>query len=574
MKNKEEVFKRIIELCLIILIGRLFYLQILNGDFYNDLAEKNYLKFITLPAPRGIVYDRNGVSLVKNEIKYSLYLVPPYEKGKNSIKKLSEIIGMEEKKIEKIFEKVTPFYPAVLLKENLTPKEIVLLEENRDLLPSFSINVEFVRSYPFGDLGAHVLGYMGEVSKEELQDEESNYSLGEKSGKFGIEASYEKVLRGEKGFRGISLYTKDKKYVFSGQKDPVPGNSLVLSLDIDLQKVVEEALGDEIGSVIVSNPWTGEVLAMASHPSFDPNKFISGFSKTEWESFVKDPNNPLNNRAISSLYAPGSIFKLVVSLAALENRKVSEKDTFFCPGVYRMGKYVFKCWKKDGHGKINFINGIASSCNVVFYNVGLRVGEEEIFKFAKKFFLDSKTGIDIPGEVKGFIPSKKWKEENLKEPWYPGDTINLSIGQGFVLVTPLEIHSMVSMIATEGRLYKPHLVKRILNPTTLEEKDFEPELIGKVDISKKTWEVLKEGMEKVIEEGTGTAARIPGIKIAGKTGTAENPHGESHAWFSAFSPAENPQYVVTVFLEHGKSGGGRAAPIAKKIMEFLLKEGK
>ncbi|TYT22588.1 penicillin-binding protein 2 [Dictyoglomus thermophilum] len=568
--SKELVFKRIIELGLILILLRLFYLQVYNKDFYADLSERNYLKSMVLPAPRGVIYDRNNNILAENKIVYSLYLIPPYKFEKAKISKLSEIVGIKIEDIQKIYEKISPYVPAYLLKRKLTPKEIILLEANRDSLPSFTINMEFDRSYPYGTIAAHVLGYMGEVSKEELESEEADYSLGEKSGKYGLEASYERVLRGKKGFRGVSLYVSKDKRIITAQKDPVPGKSIVTSIDIELQKVAEEALGEEKGVIIVSNPWTGEILALVSHPSFDPNKFIEGFTKKEWENLIKNPDNPLNNRAISSLYPPGSIFKLIVALSALENKKVSPDDRFFCPGEYWMGKYVFKCWKKGGHGRLDFIDGIAQSCNVVFFNVGLKVGDRVIEDYARRFFLDSKTGIDLPGELRGFIPSREWKEKKLKEPWYPGDTLNLSIGQGYVLVTPIEIHAMMNIIATEGMLYKPHLVSKIIGVDGSEEI-VKPELIGKVNISPSSWSVLKKGMRKVVDEGTGLATRIPGVNISGKTGTAENPHGESHAWFSCFFPSENPQYVVTVFVEHGKSGGGRAAPIAKKVIEYIVK---
>jgi len=428
--SKELVFKRIIELGLILILLRLFYLQVYNKDFYADLSERNYLKSMVLPAPRGVIYDRNNNILAENKIVYSLYLIPPYKFEKAKISKLSEIVGIKIEDIQKIYEKISPYVPAYLLKRKLTPKEIILLEANRDSLPSFTINMEFDRSYPYGTIAAHVLGYMGEVSKEELESEEADYSLGEKSGKYGLEASYERVLRGKKGFRGVSLYVSKDKRIITAQKDPVPGKSIVTSIDIELQKVAEEALGEEKGVIIVSNPWTGEILALVSHPSFDPNKFIEGFTKKEWENLIKNPDNPLNNRAISSLYPPGSIFKLIVALSALENKKVSPDDRFFCPGEYWMGKYVFKCWKKGGHGRLDFIDGIAQSCNVVFFNVGLKVGDRVIEDYARRFFLDSKTGIDLPGELRGFIPSREWKEKKLKEPWYPGDTLNLSIGQG------------------------------------------------------------------------------------------------------------------------------------------------
>jgi penicillin-binding protein 2 len=570
--SRELIFKRIIELCLVIILLRFFYLQVYNKDFYVDLSQRNYLKSMVLPAPRGLIYDRNNNVLAENKIVYSVYLIPPYKFDKEKVKNLAEILGLKMEDLQKIYSKISPYMPAYLLKRKLTPKEIILLEVSRDYLPSFTINMEFDRFYPYGSIASHIIGYMGEISKDELENEELDYSLGEKSGKYGLEASYEKILRGKKGFRGISLYAYREKKIITAQKDPIPGRSIVSTIDIELQKVAEEALGEEKGVVIVSNPWTGEILALVSHPSFDPNKFIEGFTKKEWEELIKNPDNPLNNRAISSLYPPGSIFKLVVALSALENNKVSSEDRFYCPGEYKIGKYTFRCWKKGGHGHLDFIEGIAQSCNVVFFNVGLRIGDKSIEDYAKRFFLDSKTGIDIPGELKGFIPSREWKMERLREPWYPGDTLNLSIGQGYILVTPMEIHAMMSMIATEGILYKPHLVSKIIGMDSKEEV-INPEVVGKVSISQNSWAVLKKGMKKVVDEGTGLATRIPGVNISGKTGTAENPHGESHAWFSCFFPSENPQYVVTVFVEHGKSGGGRAAPIAKKVIEYIVKGG-
>ncbi|MGC9002527.1 MAG: penicillin-binding protein 2 [Dictyoglomus sp.] len=570
--SRELIFKRIIELCLVIILLRFFYLQVYNKDFYVDLSQRNYLKSMVLPAPRGLIYDRNNNVLAENKIVYSVYLIPPYKFDKEKVKNLAEILGLKMEDLQKIYSKISPYMPAYLLKRKLTPKEIILLEVSRDYLPSFTINMEFDRFYPYESIASHIIGYMGEVSKDELENEELDYSLGEKSGKYGLEASYEKILRGKKGFRGISLYAYREKKIITAQKDPIPGRSIVSTIDIELQKVAEEALGEEKGVVIVSNPWTGEILALVSHPSFDPNKFIEGFTKKEWEELIKNPDNPLNNRAISSLYPPGSIFKLVVALSALENNKVSSEDRFYCPGEYKIGKYTFRCWKKGGHGHLDFIEGIAQSCNVVFFNVGLRIGDKSIEDYAKRFFLDSKTGIDIPGELKGFIPSREWKMERLREPWYPGDTLNLSIGQGYILVTPMEIHAMMSMIATEGILYKPHLVSKIIGMDGKEEV-INPEVVGKVSISQNSWAVLKKGMKKVVDEGTGLATRIPGVNISGKTGTAENPHGESHAWFSCFFPSENPQYVVTVFVEHGKSGGGRAAPIAKKVIEYIVKGG-
>jgi len=568
--KKGRIFLLFIQILMLIILVRLYNLQIVKGNFYEELSKRNYLKFIILPAPRGLILDRNGKILASNKISYSIYLVPPYKlDDKNKYKKLAEILSLSYNDLEIKLKNVYSYTPAILLKNNLSIKEISSLEGNRDKLPPFIINMELKRVYPYGNLASHILGYMGEISKEELDE---NYSLGDFVGKTGIEKIYENYLKGKKGYRGIDISSGNKSYNLLSSKDPEPGNTIVLSIDLELQNLAEKAIGNDAGAIIVSNPFTGEILALVSNPSFDPNKFIEGFSIKEWNELVNNEKKPLNNRAISCLYPPGSIFKLITALSAVENGKVSLNEKFYCSGYYRLGSMTFSCWKKSGHGRLNFLEGIAQSCNIVFFNIGLRVGPDEISKMAKNFGLNDKLGIDLPNEIKGFIPSPQWKKENLKEPWYPGDTLNMSIGQGYILLTPLDVHFIVSMIATEGLGYRPHLLKEIINPKGEKILIYKPELIKKVSLKKETWNIIKEGMKLVVERGTGRIAQGKIWKVAGKTGTAENPHGEGHAWFSAFFPYENPKYVVTVFIEHGKTGGGKSAPIAKQIIDYLEKK--
>lgn len=571
--KKPKIFLYIIHVLLFILAFRLFYIQIINGDFYDDLSKRNYLKFIIIPSPRGLILDRNGNVLATNKVKYSVYLVPPYEFDKSKYKNLAYILNLSFEDLEKNFKKLSSYTPAVLLKKNLDYKEISLLESNRKKLPSFIINMELERIYPYGDMASHILGYMGEIGKEELiYGENLDYSLGDMVGKSGIEKIYEKYLRGRKGYRSIELFSNRKKYKILPSKDPEPGNTLILTIDKELQELAEKVLGEDVGVIIISDPWSGEILALVSHPNFDPNKFIMGFTKREWDEFINNPKNPLNNKVISSLYPPGSIFKLIVALSALEKGKISLRERFYCSGGLSLGKNFFGCWKSEGHGSIDFLNGIAQSCNVVFYNLGLRVGPDEISKMAKNFGLDEKTGIDLPGELKGLIPSPEWKLNRLKESWYPGDTLNMSIGQGYILTTPMEIHFMISIIATEGIGYRPHLVKKIVNSKGEDVKIFEPEIIKKISLKTDSWKILKEGMRLVVEKGTGRSAKGEIWSIGGKTGTAQNPHGESHAWFGAFFPWENPKYVISIFVEHGKSGGGKCAPKAREIITYLEKK--
>ncbi len=568
--KKPKFFLYIVNFLLLTLAFRLFYIQIINGDFYEELSKRNYLKFITIPSPRGLILDRNGNILATNNVKYSIYLVPPYDFDKNKFKNLSKILNLPPEELEKKIKGIKSYTPAILLKKNLNYKEISLLESNREKLPSFIINMELERAYPYGNLASHILGHIGEVGREELiHGEDFDYSLGDIVGKSGVEKIYEKYLKGRKGYRSIELFSNKKKYKILPSKDPEPGYNLVLTIDKDLQELSEKVLGENVGVIIISEPWSGEILALVSHPDFDPNKFVMGFSKSEWEELVNNPKNPLNDRAISSLYPPGSIFKLIVSLSALEKGKISLKEKFYCSGGIKVGKNFFGCWKEGGHGYVDFLEGIAQSCNVVFYNLGLRVGPEDISKMAKDFGLGDKTGIDLPGELNGLIPSPEWKKNRLKESWFLGDTLNMSIGQGYILTTPMEVHLMISIIATEGIGYRPHLVKKILNCNGEDIKIFEPEIVRKVSLKPESWKILKEGMRLVVERGTGIAAKGKIWSIGGKTGTAQNPHGESHAWFGAFFPWENPKYVITIFVEHGKSGGGKCAPMAREIIKYL-----
>ncbi|MCX7845092.1 MAG: penicillin-binding protein 2 [Dictyoglomaceae bacterium] len=571
--KKPKFFLYLIHILLFILAFRLFYIQIINGDFYDELSQRNYLKFIIIPSPRGLIIDRNGNVLATNKVKYSVYLVPPYEFEKNKYKNLAKILNLSFEDLEKNFKKIGSYTPAILLKKNLDHKEVSLLESNRKKLPLFIINMELERIYPYGNMASHILGHVGEIGREELLNgEDLDYSLGDMVGKSGVEKIYERYLRGKKGYRSIELFSNRKKYRILPSKDPESGNTLVLTIDKDLQELAEKVLGDDVGVIIVSDPWSGEILALVSHPDFDPNKFVMGFSQKEWDELMNNSKNPLNNRAISSVYPPGSIFKLIVALSVLEKGKVSLKEKFYCSGGVSLGKNFFGCWRSEGHGRIDFLEGIAQSCNVVFYNLGLRVGPEEISKIAKDFGLDEKTGIDLPGELKGLIPSPEWKKNRLKESWYPGDTLNMSIGQGYILTTPMEIHLMMNIIATEGVGYRPHLVKKILNSNGEVIKIFEPEIIKKVSLKPESWKILKEGMRLVVERGTGRSAKGEIWVIAGKTGTAQNPHGDSHAWFGAFFPLENPRYVITIFVEHGKSGGGKCAPKAQEIIKYLEKK--
>ena len=333
---------------------------------------------------------------------------------------------------------------------------------------------------------------------------------------------------------------------------------------------------DKNGAVIVSEPFTGRILAMDSHPDYNPNIFTEQLTVTQWQEIAQNKDNVLNNRNIQSVYPPGSVFKLITAIAALEEGVVNKNSKVYCPGYYQLGNLLFKCWKEHGHGNQAIVEAIANSCNVFFYTIGQKLGIDKLNYYASLMGFGEKIGIDLPGEQEGLLPSEDWKRKTINEQWYPGDTVNLSIGQGFLLVTPLQIHNMLCLIANDGLYLRLHNVEKIISQSGEIIREFKPELIKKIDISQETFRIIKEGMKKVVESGTGRLANIEEVKIAGKTGTAQNPQGENHAWFIGFAPYDKPEICVTILVENGGDGSAAAAPVAAKIIQkyFQLKNNK
>jgi penicillin-binding protein 2 len=556
---------------------KLFYLQILNYPYYRGLSDNNSLRLITARAPRGIITDRNGEILATNEPSYSLYVVPADLKANtNSLVRLSQILDEPLSSLELMVEsrKKRRRFEPIRLQTHLDEKMIAEIEENRVRLPGVYVQQEPERFYPHGELASHILGYIGEISEEDLTRlRENGYSVGAVVGKNGIERVYDQVLRGEDGGVQIEVDASGIQRRTLAYKKPIQGQTLQLSIDWKIQELAEKLMGDQIGSVVVTNPQTGEILALVSHPNFDPNEFVSGISFKDWNKLLKDKNHPLEDRAIQGQYPPGSIFKLVTTLGALEDGVIDFNKVFLCKGIFWFKTWPYRCWRTSGHGWVNLERAIIESCDIFFYQLGLLVKIDKIYSVAKEMGLGSKTQVDLDHELSGLVPNPQWKEATQHQPWFPGNTIQMSIGQGYLLTTPLQMLDVTAGLAMNGKIFKPHLLYRIVDQNTgrtVFEK--QPEVLHESNVDKKYLDFIKATMEKVInsEFGTGKKARIRGVRVAGKTGTSENPHGDNHAWFTAFAPAEDPKVAIIVMVENGGEGGIVSAPIAKRVMEQTL----
>lgn len=557
-------------ICFSILVISLWYLQMIKGEELKKRAVENCIRSLVEEAPRGNIYDRHGEILVTNRPVVIVSIIPAEVDDLGELSnRLSEIIGLSREVIEQKVKKYTgnPFKPVKIL-DDCKKDKIIEIEEGKDELKGVVLEVQPRRNYLYHELAAHSLGYVGEIDKEELQRlGNPKFQGGDIIGKAGLEKYYDNILRGEKGGKEVEVDALGREIALLLYQKPVPGKDLVLTIDKDLQLYGENLLYGKKGSIIVSNPYNGEILALVNRPSFNPNLFTSRISYSDWERLSSDPDYPLTNRSVQGVYAPGSIFKVVTAIVALEEGVTNRKRKVYCSGTFEVADQVFTCWKESGHGSLSFVDGIAHSCNIYFYTMGKELGIEGFSKCMHKFGLGEKLGIDLPAEALGTIPSTEWKQREHKQIWFPGDTINLSIGQGYLLLTPLQIHSIICAVTTEGDIYRLHLVKEIISPDGSVVKEVKPEVYRKVEISANTFQTVKEGLRATILKGTGWRANVKELSIAGKTGTAQNPQGETHAWFMGFAPYENPEVCITIFIENGGEGGEAAAPIARAMLE-------
>ena len=573
-------------LAIVILFIRLWYLQAVKGEYYQEQAESNRIRPVMLRPPRGVIYDRSGRPLVENELVFDISLIPEDAPDLDAtIEKLSAIVKVTPDAIRKALEDATDArtsYDPVKIREEAPWDEVAVIEAHQDDLPGAIIEPEHLRHYPYGGLASHQFGYIGKVSKSQRKKEQAD--IGMLTGQSGLEKIYDKLLRGVAGRRMIQVNAAGRKVKDLGIEEPRPGTDIYLTIDLDAQKAAEEELGSRAGAVVAMDPNTGEILALTSHPTYDPNLFPRGISPKDWVQLMKDPGHPMYNRAIQSVYPPGSTFKIIVALAGLESGVIKLDDKVACKGFLMSGRHSFRCWKKGGHGAVSFHQALVESCDVYFYTMGERIGWDRVAEYARKLGYGSLTGILLPDEKPGLIPTTAWKKKRTGEAWYPGDTYINSIGQGFVLVSPIQACQMMSVVANGGRFFRPLLLKQTRNRETGEVNVVSPEHTGSVTLDPNVLQEVRSALAGVVNEpgGTAHAAATPLATVAGKTGTAQviaqkvsgrklSDETKDHAWFVAFAPVENPKIAVAVVVEHGGHGGSAAAPIAKKVIEEYLK---
>ena len=571
-----------------VILFKAWHMQIIKGKYYKELAENNRVRSVIVQPLRGIIYDRNGEVMVKNLPAFNLGLVLADIKDlEGTVKRIVPVTGLTAEEIKERIEEgkyYDPFSP-LIIKEDISMREVALIESQRWNLPGVVVVVEGRREYPNTAAAAHLLGYVGEITMSQLKETEyASEPLGRIIGQYGIEKIYDRFLRGNVGRKNIEVDAAGHERRVLSTVEPVTGDSVILSIDLRLQKAAEEALGDKRGAVVAMVTRTGEVLALASHPAFDPNTLSRRLSPKVWRKIVDDPAHPLNNRATQGTYPPGSVFKVVMTAAGLEDGYTDRDSRITCNGKMPFGNRTFRDWKAGGHGTVNLHKAIVESCDVYFYRLGNRMGIDTIEKYASLFGLGDVTGIDLPSEKKGLVPSEQWKLEARKERWYPGETLSVSIGQGYLSVTPLQQAMMVNTVANSGVVVRPRVLKGII-PENGDKKIFEfpPVEIRKIDLKESTFETIKEALRGVVSNpnGTGLAAKSSLTEIAGKTGTAQvvgrrfqdstGLRFKDHAWFAAFAPVDKPEITVAVLVEHGGHGGSVAAPVAKKVIEEYVK---
>ncbi len=588
VENRLKHLGLVILAVLVVLTSRLWYLQIMRGDVYEALSVGNRVRVIPVPAPRGKILDRSGVPLVTSRMAFSVSIVPQdVPDMEATIARLAPILGMSPESIrEKLGAPRRPFDPA-RLKTDVDPRVVTTIGEQRTDLPGVVVGEMPVRNYVYGEFASHLLGYIREIDATELKVyRDKGYRPGDLIGKVGVERTFEEYLRGEDGGEQVEVNSLSQPIKVLGSLPPVPGDDVVLTIDQKVQAAAERALAEQLdalskspktknakaGAVVAMDPRTGEILAMTSKPAYDPNMFVGELSPEDLK-FLSSSPSPQPNRVTSHTYPPGSAFKVITTLAALERHKVTIDDRFVCTGRDpESGKVCWIAERGRSHGKQDLVQGIANSCNIVFYELGRRVGIDNLAMYARVFGLGRPTGIALfPPDASGLVPDRTWKRLNFKgydQRWYPTETLDVAIGQGALLVTPIQVANVYATIAAGGAMHEPMVARAVLSPDGKVIREFPPRGVGNVNVSAESLDILKQGLAKVVSEGTGAAA-FKGFPVpaGGKTGTAQTPTGDSHGWFAGFAPLDHPEIVVVVLVEHGTGGSLAAAPVARKVME-------
>ncbi len=595
-----------------LLLSRLIYLQVLKGDQMRHYSEENRIKRVRVAAPRGMIFDRKHKLLIDNRPAFDLEIIPQYLKESKQqsavIAMLSRLVHMPAEEIMDTLKKASgqPSYMAVKIKTDLNRDEVAAIESWKISMPGVEVKEEIKRTNVYGDIASHLLGYIGEVNTVELPvvnkgSSTNKYKVGDSIGKFGLEQKQEEVLRGIDGEEikevdalGRVKLEKGKGRVLDSNpgRVAVPGKNLVLTIDQDLQIAANKAFGEHIGAMVAVDPRNGEILAMLSRPSFDPTEFSRGIPTAVWNKLLNNDNHPLRDKTIQDHYPPGSTFKMITAIAGLQEGVIDESSTFHCVGALRVGNRVYHCHKKGGHGSMNVVSAITQSCDVFFYRVAQKLKSvDDIAKWSFKLGLGKKTGVTLAREVPGLIPTEEWKEKRFHQPWNGGETVNVAIGQGYVLTTAIQLANAYASLGNGGTLYRPFIVKEIESYEGQVIKDFQPEALEHSPLLPKTVELVRQGLWGVVNSPHGTAysQRLPGMDMVGKTGTAQvirfaadkvmglkcetlRFQDRHHALFVGFAPMKDPLISVAVIAEHGCHGGISAAPVARAVIKTYLEK--
>ncbi len=570
-----------------ILVLRLWVLQVIRGEYFRRRSENNRIETKLVPGLRGRILDRNGRLLAGNRAAFHLALIPRSVPDlENSLSRLKEQTGLDPVRARARIRRGNPFKP-IIVQRDLSREAVAQVMEHRWELPGVLVQVNPQREYPYNAMAAQMMGYLGRISESRLK-KKKGYHRGDMTGKQGIERDFEETLRGSRGRRWVEVDAFGREIKLLGEEPAKRGKNLVLTLDLELQRMAESLMAERPGVLIAMDPRNGEILALSSNPRFDPNALTNGMSTELWNSLLRNPLRILQDRATRGQYPPGSVFKIVMAAAGLEENLIQPTDTLFCPGNFRFHDRIHRCWQAHGHGNVNLHRALVESCDVFFYQLGLKLGISRIARYASSFGLGKPTGIVKRGEKVGIVPSPGWKKKVLGQPWYTGETISVSIGQGYSLVTPIQIAVLTAAVANGGTLFRPILVRRIDESDGTVLETFTPEITGQLPVSPRNLKLIRNALRGVVHDprGTGFRARLPGIKVAGKTGTAQvvrlkarkdskeqqtRPRTlRDHAWFIAFAPFEEPSIAVVVLAEHAGQGGSRYAPLAKALIAHHL----
>jgi penicillin-binding protein 2 len=586
-------------LLLLSIVARLFYLQVMSHEHYVTLADQNRITLIATPPTRGFIYDRNGVLLAQTLPSFSVELtpeqVPDIDKTLEYLKELIAVSDSDITRFQKQLKQNRPF-SSIPLRFHLSDEEIARIAVNRHRLPGVEIEVRAIRHYPQGALAAHAIGYVARISEDELQGtEDPNYDATSFVGKLGVEKAFEDILHGKVGFKQIETNALGRSLRTLTQTPATPGKDIYVTIDAKLQSVAEKAFGDRRGALVAIDPRDGEILALVSMPGYDPNPFVVGIDTQAYNALQTSLDKPLFNRALKGQYPPGSTLKPFIGLDGLDSGKVTINTSFYCPGWFTLegDTHRYRDWKEQGHGTTTLDKAIVESCDVYFYNLALTLGIDRMQEFLQQFGFGKRTGVDLPDEAFGLLPSRQWKQRSRHQPWYPGETLITGIGQGYFLVTPLQLAAATATLANRGVRIEPHIAYAVHDPGNGDIVPVEPKHAGEITVARPTdWEDIISSMERVVHSAHGTAqatGRIAKHRIAGKTGTAQvfgikqdEQYEEKdlaerlrdHALFIALSPPENPQIALALIVENGGHGSSAAAPIAQKVIDAYLEEKK